>query len=326
MDHNSHIVRCAAVVSLVVLAGAAAAGAQSGSGLMLTPWEEGRTAQVASDFLYQGQADTEDRLDRDVDLQWYVAEGRYRLAADERFGPAVGFEFEHIEFTSSHPLVPDRLVDLSAAVGTGVAQFDWGGLLVTGGVGFAGDQPFSDGDAVYGRANVLAVMPKNEKMGWQFGLNYDGNRSIVPDVPLPTLNFYHRVSDELFYAVGLMYNVLYWTPNENFKVVLSHESPLTVDAVAAYQLFEGFWVEGGFHNRYKPYHIDGDDEHRRVFFTHRRLEAGIRWASCEWCELNVAGGWAFGQELERGYDSRHLDTLVEIDDAPYVRGGLSIEF
>ena len=85
MNHNSSIVRSAAVVSLVFLVAGVSARAQSGSALMLSSWEEGRTAEVESDFLYQGQTETEDRLDRDVDLQWYAVEGRYRLAADERF-------------------------------------------------------------------------------------------------------------------------------------------------------------------------------------------------------------------------------------------------
>ena len=326
MTHHRLAPYRVAVGLLILLSAARWAGAQTSSALILGPWEEGRVFEIDGQVLIQGETDTRDALSSDVDLQWYSAVGRYRFTPEDRFGPTLGLSFEHIEFSSSHPMVPDRLVDVSIGFGTGLAKFDWGGLLVTGAIGFAGDQPFSDDDALYGRANLIAAVPIDDDKGWQFAINYDGNRTLWPDIPVPTVNWYHRVSDELFYAVGTMYNVLRWTPNDSFRLIAAHQSPFTVDVVAEYLLFEGLWVQGGFHNRFNAYHIDGDVDDRRVFFAHRRLEAGIHWTPSPSINITVAGGWAFGQELERGWDSRDLTTVVELDDAPYIRVGGELTF
>ena len=68
-----------------------------------------------------------------------------------------------------------------------------------------------------------------------------------------------------------------WTPEENFKLTFVHKSPFTIDFTAELEFVPNFWLQAGFHNRFNAYHIDGDDENRRVFFTHLRAEAGIHW-------------------------------------------------
>jgi hypothetical protein len=316
-----------ASIAAVVLAGVvSAAHGQTGPSLILLPWEDGESFEMEFDFLYQDETNTEDALDRDVQMQWYSAEARWRLNPIEEFHPTIGFELEHIEFTSSSPLVPDRLVDASLGLGTGITRTSWGGLLATFSVGFAGDSPFDDSDAWYGTANLLAAIEVSDDEGWQIGINYDRNRTLWPDVPIPTVNYYKRVSDELFIAVGMMYNVVRWTPDPDFRVIATHQSPFTLDVVAEYQLVSNLWLQAGFHNRYNAFHADGDSDRRRLFFTHRRVEGGVHWTPSPNLDLSFAVGYAFDQELERGWDSRDLDTVVELDDAPYVRLGLEFAF
>jgi hypothetical protein len=311
---------------IVLVCAAPVAYAQTNVGLILLPWEEGEFLELESEFLYQFETNTEDALDSDVDLQWYAAEGRLRLNPEEEFHPTLGFQFEHIEFSSSHPAVPDRLVDASFGVGSGLAETDWGGILATVSFGFAGDQPFSDSDAWYGKADLLAAIRVSDDEGWQIGISYNRNRTLWPDIPIPTVNYYKRVSDELFFAVGIAYNVVRWTPDENFRVIATHRSPFTIDVIAEYQVVPKLWVQGGFHNRLNAYHANGDIDNRRLFFTHRRFEGGVHWTPNPNLDLTLAFGYAFDQEIEHGWDSRDLDTVVELDDAPYVRAAVEMVF
>jgi hypothetical protein len=315
------------LISIIAVAGAApVALAQTGPSLILLPWEEGEVVEFEFDFLYQDETNTDDALDRDVQMQWYSSEGRFRLNPEEDFHPTLGFEVEHIEFTSSHPLVPDRFVDASVGFGTGITETEWGGIMATISFGFAGDMPFSDSDAWYGSANLLGAIRISEDEGWQVGINYDRNRTIWPDIPIPIVNYYKKVNDEFFFAIGSAFNVIRWTPDPNFRIIATHTSPFTVDIVAEYQIVSNLWLGGGFHNRYAAFHRDGDSDDRRNFFTHRRVEGGLHWTPSPSCEVTFAIGYAFDQEIERGWDSRDLDTLVELDDAPYVRLGLECAF
>ena len=55
----------------------------------------------------------------------------------------------------------------------------------TAGGGFAGDNAFTDGSAFYGLANVTAIHSLGDDRGYMLILDYNGNRSIFPDIPRP---------------------------------------------------------------------------------------------------------------------------------------------
>ncbi|MCP3903933.1 MAG: hypothetical protein GY715_09895 [Planctomycetes bacterium] len=325
MNQRHDLVERASIL-LIVLVGATAAHAQTNMSMIIFPWEEGEVVEIESEFLFQDSADVEGSLNLDADLQWYAAEGRWRLDSAMDFGPTLGFETEYLKFSSTSPLIPERLVDTSIAFGSGITETEWGGILMTVGLGFAGDSPFNDSDAVYAEANLIAVIKESEDEGWQIAINYNGNRTLWPDIPIPTVNYYKKVSDELFFSIGTAYNIVRWTPNETFRLTAVHKSPFTIDLTAEFEIVPNFWLQAGFHNRFNAYHLDGDVDDRRVFFTHRRLEAGMHWTPSPNFDLVVAGGWAFDQELERGWDSRDLNTVVELDDAPYLRIALEAVF
>jgi len=52
----------------------------------------------------------------------------------------------------------------------------------------------------------------------------------------------------------------------------------------------------------------------------------VRWTPQEWASLIVAGGYAFSQEFNVGWDLREPDRIAKPSDEPYVRVGLEVRF
>ena len=91
-------------------------------------------------------------------------------------------------------------------------------------------------------------------------------------------------------------------------------------------LTRGGAAYGSYSSTVRGYHLDGDDENRRLFFSQDRLEAGLTFDPAPRWSWTFAGGWAFGQEFTRGFDVRDDETVRELDDAPFLRLALDVSF
>ena len=96
--------------------------------------------------------------------------------------------------------------------------------------------------------------------------------------------------------------------------------------VLSYEMLEELTLFAAFRNRFEGFHRNDDDRHRRLFLRQRRLEAGLSWRPCAAAEFTFAGGYAFDQELERGFDVRDTDKVREFSDEPYIRVGFNVAF
>src|SRR5690349_14431479 len=156
--------------------------AQTGPELLLKQWPQGQRVQSEGDFTLLRSGSTE-RSD-DFGISFYDTSGRVRLLSGARADPRMGWNYTQIN-TSGDPALPSNLVDTSVAFGMGVA--DWSGWLagITVGVGYAGAGAFDDGNGWYGRADLAVGRDLGNGNAFGFVIDYDGNRSILPDVPLP---------------------------------------------------------------------------------------------------------------------------------------------
>ena len=145
-------------------------------------------------------------------------------------------------------------------------------------------------------------------------------------MPLPMVSYSHKSSEQFQYTVGLPASSVNWTPADRWTVNATYLVPITANATVDYQLTDRWHLFGAFENRFSAHHIDGDSDHRRLFFIRRQLEAGVRWAAAENVQLIVAGGYAFGQKFTRGYDVRDTDTVRKISDEPYIRAAVAVGF
>ncbi|XAM01378.1 hypothetical protein OT109_08280 [Phycisphaeraceae bacterium D3-23] len=308
----------------------APAAAQTGPELMLLPWQEGQTAQVSGRVSTQ---DTEtDRVNFDLDLTRFVGSGRFRFSPDSDDSPAVGFRYTHLDLNTSDPALPSRLVDFSIAFGGQIGTTDFGcdcgdwRVGYTVGVGYAGDVPFHDGDAWYALGSLFAVQAIDRDTQWIVALQYDGNRTFLPDIPLPSVTYRARYNEQLTYALGFPFSSLNWKPNDRWTVLLRTALFISVTARVEYTPAEGLVIYGAYEREVDAFQLDGDDSSRRLIFSQQRLEAGVRYTIYDNTTLTAAVGYAFAQEFERGYDTRDTRTVRDLDDAVYVRVGVEVGF
>lgn len=301
--------------------------AQTGAALTQRPWAEDARTELGGGATWHDEADIDDTDDA-LDLTRYTSEGRYRpntstdAPGDEL---SFGYDLLHLDLNTTDSALPERLTDVSVA-GSWTRRLERG-RSISGvvGVGYAGDAPFGEGDAVYLQGHVSFDQPLSEQSKLTLSLNYHGNRTIWPDVPLPLIAYTRRASDELTYTLGVPFSSFRWTPTERLTVSGTYVPVVTFELRAEYELTKAWRVFGAFDNSNDAFVVDGNED-RRLFFQQRRLEAGVRYQPSERVELTLAGGYAYDQSFERGWDVRDTETVRDLDDAPFVRAGVAVRF
>jgi hypothetical protein len=304
--------------------------AQSDVSMMLTPWMHQGDADVRANAFY---TPTEaDVTGADVDLSIFRSTGRFRLDPDASYNPTIGYEFVNYQIGSSDAALPDDLTDVSIAFGGSFGDVDLGESIgewqmgYTVGLGYAGTTPFNDGDAWYGKADIFAVKVIDRDTRWLVGLNYDGNRVFLPDVPLPAVTYFSRLNDTTTYAIGLPFSRLTWKPDEFWTVDVRSALFFGFNGTVSYQATEDLKLFASYIRRSDAFTLPNTIDNRRLLFSQQRLELGLTYDLCEYASLTVAGGYAFKQEFEFGYDSRDPNGLRDLDDSGYIRGGIELKF
>src|SRR5262249_33452209 len=137
---------------IVVLASARALG-QSGPELLFKPWPTGQRFEGQADgvFLADGETKNADQFQ----LNYYSASGRVRLWPEQRADPRFGFDITYITTNTNDPALPSHMSDESFAFSTGVADINGWRAGITLGLGYAAVGCFDDGNALYGRADLI---------------------------------------------------------------------------------------------------------------------------------------------------------------------------
>ncbi len=310
---------------LAFFAAATIAQAQTGPGLVLRPWPDGKSVEVAADAMFLGSATT-DNAAADIHLRRYDVGGRYR--SDQSAAPlfSFGVDVTYLDVATSDPALPDSLVDQSVAAGVALGETGGWAFDVIVGFGYAGDNPYGDDTALYAIADVIARHRVDDRSSWHVLLDYNGNRTFLPDVPLPGFGYHHRSSDVFSYTLGLPHSGFDWRPADRVSLSVGYVVPVTFRAVAAYEVTDGVSVFGQFDNRLDAFTLDSTRDHRRLFFQQRRIEAGVRVRPHDMVDITLAGGYAFDQEFESGFDTRDRDGVADVSDEPFIRAALNLRF
>ncbi len=318
--------------------------AQIGPEIVLTPPKSQGNVEIdLGTFFAPTEADV---TGADVDLSIYDARGRvlFRPPSGPSATPkapfidVVGFEYTQFDIDTTDAALPDRLFDVAVAVGGGLG--DYGsrdpeakgyadGTWKTGytlGIGYAGTAPFNDGDAWYGLANLFAFKPIDRDTRWLVGLNYDGNRVFLPDVPLPVVTYFSRLNENVVYGIGLPFSSLTWTPTDRWTIDLRSAVFFSITGRATYDVTDDLSLFASFVRRSEAFTVSGGADHRRLLFTQQRVELGLNYDLGAGVSLTVAGGWAFDQEFDVGFDSRDPAGLRDLDDSGYIRVGIDLRF
>ena len=319
-----------ATVLVVSVCLARSAAAQSDVSMMLAPWLGEQAFETRGSAFYT-PTDV-DGTGLDVDLAIFRSTGRYRLDPDATYNPTIGYEFVNYQISSPDAGLPDDLTDVSIAFGGSFDDVDLGATAgewqmgYTLGLGYAGTTPFNDGDAWYGKADLFAVKVIDRDTRWVVGLNYDGNRVFLPDVPLPAVTYFSRLNDTTTYAIGLPFSRVTWKPDDFWTVDIRSAVFFSFNGTVSYQATEDLKLFAAYVRRADAFTLPDTIDNRRLLFSQQRLELGLTYDLGERASLTVAGGYAFKQEFDFGYDTRDPVGLRDLDDSGYIRGGLTLEF
>lgn len=300
--------------------------AQTGPSLMTIPFDEGIVGEFEVSYQNQNDADVDKPSStEEVGLEIYDAQARYQLTQDD-LGLTFGMQVTAIDIASG-TLLPDSLIDQSYALGFNLGQIsDWKVSTVLG-LGYNGRTPYGDGDSFYGKADLIFTNKTSDTTMWQILIDYDGNRSFMPDVPMPSVAYTDWSNDQFTWTLGFPYSSLTWEPDDKWELELSTALLSNIEASLTYELSDEFEIFGSYTSRTDAFRVDQDNrDDRRLIFSQQTLELGISWEPCQEFELTLAGGKAFGSEFEYGYDSRDTDTVVELDDATYFRVAAELKF
>lgn len=319
---------------LAAAAGAAlssVASAQTGPELLIKPFPKDQQIEATASGTYIPDGSTDHLApggdEFDIDVWQLDVQGRMRLQLDPivpaRAEPRFGFDVTFMDLDTDDPTLPTQLVDTSVAFGMGVLEeHGWiGGITV--GIGYAGAGAFDDGNAWYGKADFAIGRTIDETSEIGFVLDYDGNRSFMPDVPLPGFQYRKRLDPKLLLAVGFPFTSVEWKPIDELQLRLTWTIPDAFNADVTYEISKTLGLFGAYTSRTEAFHWDEIDNSRdRLIFEQRRAEAGVKWSPVEELHVVVAGGYAFGQEFSVGWDSRETDLVTDLSDEPYIRVGL----
>ena len=316
--------------SAVALASSAAL-AQTGPELLLKPWPKEQLIEVRGDAVLLDQGT--DRDGSDFQIGFYETEGRARVWPDQRADPRFGYNVTYIDVDSETGVIPSNLVDTSVAIGFGILDYDgWlGGLTI--GIGYAGAGAFDDGNAWYGKADFLIGRKLDETSSIGFVLDYDGNRTIYPDIPLPGFLYTKQFDPTLELGLGFPFSSIRWKPDpvntfdRQLTIEARYQIPDAFDARVDYELLKNFGLFASYAIRQEAFHWDDlANSDRRLLFQQRRVEGGVIWRIFDDAALTVAGGYAFDQEFNVGWDTRDQDRIARPSDEPYLRVGFELRF
>lgn len=305
------------VASLLALCLVTNARAQTGAALLLKPLlSEDENLESRGNALFMGNAKANDI---DFDMSVFELQGRFRERR-ENLIPRIGWEMRWYNLRSDTPILDQDLIDTSVGIGLEVGQIGGWRAGMALGVGYAGNSPFGESSAWYGKATLVAgkSLDKNTDLG--FLIDYDGNRVSHPDLPIPGFAYRHQYDPTLSYTIGFPLAAVTWKPDKPILVEATWQYVDQLDARLEYILTPAWTGFVNLEQRLEAFSVDniGDD---RLLYQARRAEAGVRWRPQEHTSFTVAGGYAFNQEFSVGFDQNNSTKVADISDEPYVRVG-----
>lgn len=299
--------------------------AQTGPQLLLKPWakEELIETESAATFLRSGHTRGSDF---DARLSMVESSGRVRIVPGNLVSPRIGYDFSLINVESNHPGLPRNLWDQSIAFGTAIGQYEGWVAGVTVGVGYSGDRPFGNDNGWYGRATLGVGKELGEDSLLGIAIDYDGNRSLYPDIPLIGVEYAFRLDPTIRMVVGAPLNSITWTPTEEFELELTYTIPDNFGVTSSWQFIPHLWLYGNYTMFSRTYHVDRLPGNDRLFFDQKRVEVGLRYQPIQSLSMYAGVGYAFGQKFSSGWNANRADGIAKLSDEPYGRFGLTFHY
>jgi hypothetical protein len=317
----------AALALFLTLLLAQSARAQTGPDLLVKPWpDKGQVADGYADAYFFDAGHAKDTGDS-FRLSDYESVGRFRILPGNEISPRIGYNFLYLDNHTTSGRLPRQLSDDSVAIGTGIAK--WGDGWVAGitlGVGYAGSNAFAVGRGWYGKADIVVAREISDTDALGIILDYDGNRSYLPDTPLPGFGYSHRFDPKLQVVAGLPYSSLDWKPIDQVEITGEYQLFADIKLAGAYEFIPHFFAYGSLGFVRDSFHVDDQAKDRRLLFHQQRAEIGIRYVPIENLTAKIGLGYSWDGAYTSGWDFRKSTAVENISDTPYLRAGVEWKF
>lgn len=319
----------------ITLGTALAAGLSAGArsfgfspqNLTLSPWPNGLHVQTWNNGLLENKSHVRNS-GAPAQLELWNFSGRVRLANTGKYSPTVAYHslYLGLGLDSNPSLLPHQLVNDAMSVGMPLGEFAGWGFGVSVGAGYAGNSPFNDPHAVYGMARVSAQHRLSRRNQLDVFLDYNGNRQLLPDAPLPALEIQHK-QPHLRWMLGFPDEDIRWRPLPRLVIHVDYQPVVSGEADIDYRLLRWLHVFGKFESSSWAFHLDYYSSTQRLFFAMSRIEGGVRFfAWRKRLAMEVGGGYAFNQALSEGYDARDEQPVSQIANSAFALVTLAVRF
>jgi hypothetical protein len=305
--------------------------AQANSTVFTVPWTpEPHWADTYDDIVFFNDTDTKDYHEA-TDFFFWDSRGRIKFLKDDPDPSFVlGYKIVNDDSRSDNRVIGGQLNDFALTGSTHVdGLIDAWRVHVMGGAGTANDGYFRNGDSWYPVAALGGSRRVGESALLHVGVEYDGSRCILPDVPLPYISYRDSLGTQFQYALGVPETSATYLPFEDASISLKYIFPERVDLVSEYEfvkhlrvfaqythVLEAMWM--GEPNRARA-EAEGHDfnEHDRLFHEFDRVGGGLRLVTT-WLDASLGAGWAFSHRFMTGWDCTNMDTYRELEGGWYV--------
>jgi hypothetical protein len=291
----------------------------------LMAWADSQNAQIFNDGFLEAPSHVRNDSSN-AEVGWWDTSGRLRLMDTGEYSPTLAYESFYMNLNTHSPLLPHQLNDEAVSLGTPIGQFGAWGVSIALGAGYAGNSPYNDPSAIYGLAQITALDKISPEDSLYVSLNYNGNRTLMPDVPLPSVEFEHDGST-LQWTVGLPYESFNWQATSQLKI--SGEYDFITDGFADvdYAILQWLHLYTRFASDSWVFHTSYYNSDQRLFVNICRVEGGFRlYGFKNFLSIQMAGGYAFNQEFGQGFDDRDERNFAQIANAPYADIQLQLNF
>lgn len=304
--------------ALALLACPTPTDAQVDENLLTRRWKSDNFwAETYDKPLLTAQGRLEESDDRIQIFHWN-SEGRIKFDRQSLEPPVwIGYRALTSSVSSDAELLDHTFADVALAVAASLGSIgeDWT-VLASAGAGTANDGRWDNPHALYPVATLDFTYRHKYSTFWHFGLTLDGNRGLLPDIPLPYVMVETRLHPSLSMLLGFPKSEIVARPGRTAILSLQWAFPSNASARIEADLGSGFSIFVEATRRIDGFHLR-DEDRTRIFFAMNTAEFGVRWVTT-WMDVSLSAGYAFGQRYFTGDDLVSGTRGESIDNLPFV--------
>jgi hypothetical protein len=258
-----------------------------------------------------------EETDERIQLFHWDSEGRIKFQRKDLNPPVwIGYRAFTMSVSSDSDMLDHTFSDVGLAVAVRLGMLDdqWT-VHASAGAGTANDGRWDNRHALYPVATVDFSRP----LGCgtlHVGLSLAGNREILPDYPLPVLQWEARIQSGLDVMIGFPKIDVVVRPFDPLFLSFEYAFPANAAARVEADLGSGFSVFGEISRQVDGFHLRHEED-LRLFFSLNAAELGFRWVT-KYIDVSLSAGYAFGLRFFTGDDLSDRTRGVSVHNLPFI--------